>query len=254
MRLRTMAHLDDQSTRAARGRLEALVTKTAEDWAELAHVLMIDHLRSWNGATQENIGLAEKHLKKAYAINRSVPLAHVAEGQIREAKGHLQGAIGALNKALQLDPHLAIAYAHKANALILLGRAKKAPELLAKAISSGDPDPGLCYWFMGRAYFNMKNYPNAIWWLKKSVHVRPATWFSWAHLISAYALTKQLKGQDAKRALDKYRLRFKATWPLANIKDYYKQKKYKNAPRELQDALDKYLKGLKKAKQDARFP
>jgi adenylate cyclase len=152
MRLRAMIHLDDLSTRAARYKLEALGRESAEDRAELAHLLMIDYLRGWNGADEANIGRAEEYLRKAFATDRSVVLAHVAEGQIREAKGHLQGAIGALNEALRLNPDLAIAYAHKANALIL-GRAEKAPELLAKAISSDDADPGLCYWFYGARLF-----------------------------------------------------------------------------------------------------
>jgi tetratricopeptide (TPR) repeat protein len=218
---------------------------------------MIDYLRSWNNTTEELVVRAEEAVQKAYAIDRSVALAHVAEGKIREVKGDLHGEIDALNEALQLDPNLSVVYAHKANALILLGRAQGAPELLTKAIqlSPRDPELGLFYWFMGRAYFNMADYDKSIQWLKKSVQERPTTWFSWAHLISAYALTGGLDGPDAKVALDGYRQRFKADWPLnPNIRDYYTQAKYRGAPPQLQAALGEYFRGLEIAKKTAGFP
>jgi class 3 adenylate cyclase/TolB-like protein len=264
MRLRAKAYLIDklspQNTLAARRELEkatALDPNSAETWAALAHVLMIDFLRTWNNATMEVVVRAEEAVQKAYAIDRSVALAHVAEGKIREVKGDLQGEIDALNEALQLDPNLSVAYAHKANTLILLGRAQEAPELLTKAIrlSPRDPELGLFYWFMGRAYFNAKNYKDAIQWLQKSVQERPTTWFSWAHLISAYALTERLGEPDAKAALDAYRQRFTADWPFdPNIKDYYTQAKYRSAAPQLQASLQEYFRGLESAKGTAGFP
>ena len=58
--------LAPQSTLAARREFEKAA---AEALAGLAHVLMIDYLRGWNKATNENIGLAEKALEKAYTIH-----------------------------------------------------------------------------------------------------------------------------------------------------------------------------------------
>ncbi len=55
----------------------------------------------------------------------------------------------------------------------------------------------------------MKDYDPAIHWLKKSVDVRPTTWFSWAHLISAYAHKERLGEPEAKADLDEYRRRFR---------------------------------------------
>jgi len=132
-----MAHHTPQSNLAARREHE---TAAAKALAGLAHSLMIDFLRGWNSATNINILMADQAVQQAYALDRSVALAHVAESKIREVRGDLQGEIDALNEALQLNPNLADAYAHKANALILLGRAQEAPELLTKAIelSHGD--------------------------------------------------------------------------------------------------------------------
>ena len=255
-----MAHHTPQSNLAARREHEKAAAKAL---AGLAHSLVIDFLRGWNSATNINILMAEQAVQQAYALDRSVALAHVAESKIREVRGDLQGEIDALNEALKLDPDLADAYAHKANALILLGRAKEALDVLKMAPepNRGDPELGLFYWFMGRAYFHMKDYdPDikdydpAIHWLKKSVGVRPTTWFSWAHLISAYALTGQF--EEAQAAVkNEYRPRFAADWPLdPNIRDYYKQAKYRSTEPQLRKALDAYLDGLKIAKEKADFP
>src|SRR6516165_12554620 len=249
-----MAHHTPQSNLAARREHE---TAAAKALAGLAHSLMIDFLRGWNSATNINILMADQAVQQAYALDRSVALAHVAESKIREVRGGLQGEIDALNEALQLNPNLAVAYAHKANTLILLGRAQEAPELLKKAIrlSPRDPELGRFYWFMGRAYFNVKNYKDAIQWLQKSVEERPTTWFSWAHLISAYALTERLGEADATAALNAYRQKFLADWPLdPNIKDYYTQAKYRSAAPQLQASLQEYFRGLEIAKRTAGFP
>ena len=247
-----MAHLRAADTRVARRKLEKDAAKAL---AELAHVLMIDYLRGWNGATKENIRLAEKALEKAYAIHRSVPLAHVAESKIREVKGDLEGSIESLDAALALDANLSDAYAHKANAFILLGEAEKAPELLTEAIKrrSDDSELGLFHWFMGRAYFNMGDYDQAIHWLNQSVGERPATWFTWAHLISAYVLKERFG--EARAAVIEYRKRFEADWPLdPNIRRYYDQPKYREARPQLREALEAFIKGLELAKDKAGFP
>jgi tetratricopeptide (TPR) repeat protein len=140
--------------------------------------------------------------------------------------------------------------------MILLGRVQEAPALLNKAIdlSPSDPDIGLFYWFMGRAYFVMKDYNNTIHWLERSVQERPTTWFTWAHLISAYALTRRLGNNEAQAALYEYRAKFK-NWPLdPTIKDYYTQKKYRDAPPDLKASLQEFFNGLQFAKETAGFP
>jgi tetratricopeptide (TPR) repeat protein len=246
-----MAHWTPEKTRAARRDFEKAA---AEAWAGLAHVSMLDFLRGWNNASEKNIVEAKEALQKSDAIGHSVALAHVARAKIHEVEGNLQGEIDALTHALKLDPDLADAYAHKANALILLGRAEEAPELLTQAIrlSQGDPELGLCYWFKGRAYFHMNDMDPAIHWLRKSVEVRPTTWFSWAHLISAYALRERF--EEARAAVNEYRPRFAAYWPLENIKRYYDQPKYDRTLLQIREALDRYLRGLQTAKERVDFP
>ena len=70
--------------------------------------------------------------------------------------------------------------------------------LKAIRLNPRDPNISVAYLVLGRAYFAMKNYDEAILWLRKSVAER-TVWFSRAHLVSAFALTGN--GTDAAAAL-----------------------------------------------------
>ena len=101
--------LTPENTLAAREFLEkslALDPYSANAWSQLAYVLTTDYMRTWNRAGEEVLKQAEKAVQKAYEISRSVALAHVAEGKIREVRGNLPGELEALNAALELDPNL----------------------------------------------------------------------------------------------------------------------------------------------------
>jgi tetratricopeptide (TPR) repeat protein len=221
----------------------------------LAFVLVSDFLNGWNEAKEgPDAGRvlfqrAEKALQEALQIDRSVPMAHVADGFIHRVKGDHQGALDAFDEALRLNPNLALAYAQKANQLVFLGRAKEAPPLVMKAISLSPRDPsiGVFYWVIGRAYFAMKDYDDAIKWLQKSVQARPTLWFSRAHLISAYALTGRLEQHEAQAALTEYRENFWDKWRLEPAISGYYAKEIPNQHPDFHASIEELYKGLRLA-------
>jgi adenylate cyclase len=260
MRLRAMAYkITPENTLFARCHLERSLARdpnSAEGWSELANVLMIDVLRNWNNATEEQVARAEEAVQKAYAaIDRSVALVHVAEARIRRAKGDHQGALDACDKALQLDPNLTTALVQKAFELIYLGRAQEAAlATSAITLSPHDPDPGNFYWVSGIANYIVKDYNKAIPLLQKSVQERPTTWYSRAALISAYALTGRLEQHEAQESLHEYREKF-GHWPRdPKIKDWTGEKRFRNAHPEFTASLQEFLRGLQMAKETAGFP
>ena len=188
LRLRAMAILIEsitpQHNLAARKYLQEAVSLSplsANAWSQLADVLMRDYLNRWNEAAkntearQDLLKQAEDALQKAFSLDPTLAMNHMDDGFIRRAKGDHQGALDAFDRALALDPNLALGYAQKANQLVLTGRAKEAPALALKAIRLSPRDPGISvfYWVLGRAYFAMRNYDEAIIWLRKSVAERP---------------------------------------------------------------------------------
>ena len=174
-------------------------------------MLVRDFMRNWNHAAGEQIASAEDALRKAFATAPWIATAYLADGYIRRVKGDHQGALEAFSRALDLNPNLALAWARKADQLVFLGRAEEAPAPVKKAITISPRDPalGLFYFIIGRAYFAMGDYDNAIDWLRKSVQLQPAVWRSRAYLISAYALKGRIEQQEAQAALSEYREKFK---------------------------------------------
>jgi adenylate cyclase len=251
LRLRAMAYLTEnespESSLAARKALEASLARDPQNvgaWSELAFLLASDFLRNWNHPTREDLARAEEALQKAFAIDRSIAVAHMADGFIRWANGDNQGALDAFDRAVELNPNLANAWAQKAMQFVFLGRAKEAPALVEKAITISPRDPalGFFYFIMGQAYFAAGDYDEAINWLLKSVQLQPTLWFARAYLISAYAVTGRVGQHDAQTVLSEYLEKFK-NWRLPNIRDRY-AKIVPNPSPGFAVTLQEFYKGL----------
>jgi TolB-like protein/Flp pilus assembly protein TadD len=259
MRLRAMAILIDATTPQhnliARKYLQEslqLNSQSALAWSQLADVLMRDYLNRWNeaadkdgNARKELLNQAEDALQRSFSIDPTIALSHMDDGFIRRAKGDHQGALDAFERALALDPNLALAYAQKANQLVLTGRPQEAPPLVLKAIrlSPRDPARSVFSWVLGRAYFAMGNYDDAIVWLRKSVEERPTVWFSRAHLVSAFALAG--KQTEAAAALNDFNNAIPG-YSLARIQDIYRQE-IPNQSAAFQSTLGELFNGLQRA-------
>jgi adenylate cyclase len=257
LRLHAMALLitsfTPEHTRAARQFLEESVRRdpqSADGWSQLATILASDYLNHWNGArdnqqaAMDTLRRAEEALQEALRADPSVPQAHFADGFIRRAKGDHQGALDAFDRAVQLDPNFAHAYSQKANQLVLLGQPQEAPALVLKAIglSPRDPAIGGFYWVIGRAYFIMNDYENAIVWLRKAVEVIPNLWFSRAYLLSAYALTG--RQDETRTALSEFKGQFSKYANLNRIREVYNEGAYNAAYRT---SLEPFYRGLQLA-------
>jgi adenylate cyclase len=258
MRLRAMAILIEsitpQHNLAARKYLEEAVSLSplsARAWSQLADVLMRDYLNRWNEAAKDAkaredlLTKAEDALKKAFNLDPTIALTHMDDGFIRRAKGDHHGALDAFDRALALDPNLALAYTQKANQLVLTGHPQEAPALVMKAIRLNPRDPAIsvAYWVLGRAYFAMKKYDEAILWLRKSVAERDSVWFSRAHLVSAFALTGN--ATDAAAALKDFDNALPG-YTLSRIQDIYLHE-IPNKDPAFQNTLQELYKGLQLA-------
>jgi class 3 adenylate cyclase/TolB-like protein/Tfp pilus assembly protein PilF len=227
--------------------------QSAESWSQLAGLLVNDYLNSWNEAKQSGeagkdlLRRAEKALEEALKIDPTVAEAHLADGFIRRAKGDHQGALDAFDRAAQLDPNSARAYAQKANQLVMVGRPKEAPPLVLKAIalSPRDPYAGTFYWVLGRAYFVMQNYDAAIVWLRKAVEVRPNVWYSRAYLLAAAAHLGRQEQPELRAALSDYNGKFSG-YTVQRIRDLY-EKELPHTDAVMQASIQALYNGLQKA-------
>jgi adenylate cyclase len=251
LRLRAMAQLAEkltpQNSLLARKSLEASVARdpnSAEAWSQLAWVLALDYMNGWNEATREReLAQAREALKQAFAKAPGIATAHYADGLIRRADGDHKGALESFEQARRLNPNYALAYAHNANQLIIIGRPNEAPALVTQAIniSPRDPSLGFFYHIMGRAYFHTGDYKNAIPWLEKSVRVRDNVWYNRVYLISAYALTGR---SEVNASLSEYREKFK-DWPLEKVQNWYINE-IRHTPANI-DGAQELIRGLQLA-------
>jgi TolB-like protein/Tfp pilus assembly protein PilF len=200
-----------EHTLAARQMLQqslALDPGSADAWARLAQVIVADRLNRWNQTGDKQIDEAEEATRKALLIEPNNALAHVAQGLIQRSRGDHQSAAEAFSRAIELDHNFALAYAHKGNALTLIGRPTEAQAFVEQALrlSPQDPSIGIFHWILGRASFYTGDYERAVLWLHRSVQARANLWYNRLYLISAYALLG--KPAEAARTLADFNRRF----------------------------------------------
>jgi tetratricopeptide (TPR) repeat protein len=165
-------------------------------------------LTNWNDTGGEQLQEAEEAVRRALLIDPNHALAHVVHGLIQRARGEHHSSLEAFSRAIELDRNFALAYAHKGDGLILVGRPAEAPPFIEQAIrlSPHDPSIGMFHWIIGRANFFTGQYHQAIGWLRKSVETRPNLWFNHLYLVSACALADM--PEQATRALSEFNRMF----------------------------------------------
>ena len=252
-----MSSITPEHSLAARRHLEESVRldpHSAESWSQLATLLVgCDYLNHWNEAkdspeaAQNLLQRGEAAVQEALKIDPSIAQAHFADGFIRRAKGDHQGALDAFDRAVQLDANFASALVQKANQLVMVGRPKEAPAPALKAITLSPRDPaiGLFYWVLGRAYFVVKDYSNAIVWLRKSAEVRPNLWYSRAYLLAAAAHLGRQEQPEVRAALSDYNEKFSG-YTVQRIRDLY-EKELPHTDPLMQASIQALYNGLQKA-------
>jgi len=166
---------------------------------------------------------------------------------VRRAKGDHKGALDAFYRAIQLDPNFARAYAQKANQLVMVGRPQEAPSLVLKAIALSPRDPviGVFYWIIGRAYFVLKDYDQAILWLRKSVELLPTVFYNRAYLLAAYALTGRHQQTEGIAALGEYKNGY-SQYTIRRLREVYEKENPQDDP-VMKGALQELYRGLQLA-------
>lgn len=91
----------------------------------------------------------------------------------------------------------------------------------------------------------MRDYDNAIVWLRKSVELATTVWFSRAYLLAAYALTDRHQQPEAVTARDDYNSTF-ASYNLQRIRNLYATQLPHPDP-VMQASIQALYNGLQKA-------
>jgi DNA-binding SARP family transcriptional activator/TolB-like protein/Tfp pilus assembly protein PilF len=117
-------------------------------------------------------------------------LLHKARGILEKDAGQYHSALGALQRALELNPNAGFVHAQLGAVLIHLGRAQEGMDEIQYAIrlNPRDPSIGFFYLFAGEADLEMGHDAAAIDWFKRATDCAPQNPSVYRFLSAGYAL------------------------------------------------------------------
>jgi adenylate cyclase len=235
--MRAWALLNQQASRESTQRARALL--------EAALRLSPDHLPALNGLGQamliqwENTwypSSGDEHLKqfenivnKALEVKPDNALAVYHRGYVLKRRyKDLNQALAAFERAIAIDPNLAVAHNYVGQIKVFLGRSNEAAPHTLKAIqlSPRDPQLGLWYYQLALTYVHEQRYDEAVEWGRRSVQVNPNLRYTYRILATALALSGRIDeaktvSADMLRRYPKETIgafRKRESWPDANYR------------------------------------
>jgi adenylate cyclase len=159
----------------------------------LAQVMLIEWGSTWYaGSSDEHLGAMDRIVNQALAIKPDDALATYFQGYVfKRLRKDLNQALVAFERAIALDPNLAVAHNYVGQIKVFLGRASEAAEHTLKAIQLSPRDPQLAEWYYQLAitYIHQQRYNEAVEWARRGVQVNPNLRYPYRVLAAALALS-----------------------------------------------------------------
>jgi adenylate cyclase len=159
----------------------------------LANVMLIEWGSTWyTGSSNEHLEALDRIVNQALAIKPDDALATYFQGYVlKRLRKDLDQALVAFERAIALDPNLAVAHNYVGQIKVFLGRASEAAEHTLKAIQLSPRDPQLAEWYyqLGITYIHQQRYNEAVEWARRGVQVNPNLRYPYRVLAAALALS-----------------------------------------------------------------
>ncbi len=202
-------------------------------------ILSYSHFRDWINQWSEGPQALERAFeaaKKAVALDDSLPLAHTYLGWAYVWRKQYEEAIAEGERAIALDTNFAEAYARLGEILSLAGRPEEGLGLVKKAMRLDPHYPPTYLNYLGRAYYAMGQYEEAVAALKRSLTRNP-------NILSPHrtlaVIFSELGRKEEARAEVAEILRIS---PRASMEGQRERMPFKD-----QAVLERHLEGLRKA-------
>jgi tetratricopeptide (TPR) repeat protein len=134
----------------------------------------------------------EHVVNRALAIKPDDALAIYFQGYVlKRLRQNLDQALVAFERAVAIDPNLAVAHNYVGQLKVFLGRANEAAEHTLKAIQLSPRDPQLAEWYyqVALTYVHQRRYNEAVEWARRGVQVNPNLRYPYRVLAVALALS-----------------------------------------------------------------
>jgi adenylate cyclase len=202
----------------------------------LSHLL--DAAFGSTDSRERSIEKANRIARKSLELDEREPVAYVALAHASGLVGQREQMIGALERAVQLNPNNASLYGYLGFALSYTGRADEAISHLEKAMRLSPKDQWFYMWLtgMGFAHFSEGRYEAAVDWTSRSVRLNADNELAYRSLAASYA---QLGRLDEARAAAEEELRLDPDLTIAKVRS-----QNTSTPSNF---LERWLDGLRKA-------
>ncbi len=146
-----------------------------------------DARNGWGESPTKSLQMAFELAQKALAMDDSADLAHSLLAAIYLVMRQHDEALSAAERAVALNPNGTDVYNFLAGILGCSGRWEESVLYAKKAIRLNPFPPIAFHWVLGRAYFMMGQYDNAIVPLRKALQMNPNFLFAHIHLAACYS-------------------------------------------------------------------
>jgi adenylate cyclase len=159
----------------------------------LAQVMLVEWASTWyDGTSDSHLEALEQIVNKALAINPDDATATYVYGYVQKRlHKNLRQALMASERAVALDPNLAVAHNYIGQIKVFLGRPDEAPAHTLKAIQLSPRDPQLAEWYYQMAVTDIhrQRYGEATDWARRAVQANPSVRYPYRVLAAALALS-----------------------------------------------------------------
>jgi adenylate cyclase len=195
----TMMQLRPEAAIEARGMLEQVIAMgsgLALAYARLSILSFAEYANLWNGATEENLTRGLEFAKRAIEADEAEPQGHIAMALALAWLKRLDEAEGAAERAVELGPNSADAYAGLGNIRDFQGRHEESVALHTRAYRL-DPQFDMSLHFLGRSLLALDRFDEAEIAFKKRLVLSPHSDMSRFYLACLYGRTG--RHEEARR-------------------------------------------------------
>ncbi len=184
---------------AARRHFEAAISldpQFARAYAGLALTYSREAIDGWTPTPLRSLDLATQFADAAAGMASSLPQVHFVTGQILLFQRRHAQAVAAAERAIEVDPNYADAFALLAWTLNYAGRPEKAITVLNMAMRLNPRSPASYLEILGEIYFAQGRYEDSAFTFQEVLHINPA--YLRARLWNAAALERAGSGDLAE--------------------------------------------------------
>jgi TolB-like protein/class 3 adenylate cyclase len=188
-----------ESTQRARELFEAALRLSPEYLPALnglAQAMLVQWQSTWYPrSSDEHLKELDDVVNRALAIKADDAMAVYLHGYVlKRLHKDLNQALAAFERAISIDPNLAVAHNYVGQIKVFLGRANEAAAHTLKAIQLSPRDPQLALWYyqMALTYIHERRDNEAVEWARRGVQVNPNLRYVYRVLAAALALSGRI--------------------------------------------------------------